>query len=104
MRPEVTAFAELAPLPSYGAPCPADEIGRIEAALHAISAPVSDEEAQVLLECFGDDDCFGLAWTLIHLIESAPTFTISTPSGDLDHPWKTVLHQRSKNAEVKLRE
>lgn len=100
MRPEVTAFVELAPLPSYDANPGTEELSRIEAALQAISAPVSDEEAQLLTECFGDDDCFGLAWALVHLIETAPTFAVVAPSDDFENPWKAVLWQRSENTEA----
>jgi hypothetical protein len=39
-----------------------------ERLLHAIARPVSDEEAQLLVTCFGNDNCFGLAWTLLHLV------------------------------------
>ncbi len=38
-------------------------------ALHAIEKPVTNDEAALLIECFGDDECFGLAWTLLHLVE-----------------------------------
>ncbi|MDX2851185.1 hypothetical protein [Actinacidiphila glaucinigra] len=33
---------------------------------------MTDEEAHALAGCFGDDECFGVAWVLLHLIETAP--------------------------------
>jgi len=39
--------------------------------LAAVKTPVSDDEARALVRVFGPDDCFGLAWTLLHLIETA---------------------------------
>ena len=42
------------------------------AALNAINPPVTDEEALALAELFGPDECFGVAWSLLHLIETAP--------------------------------
>ena len=35
-----------------------------------------DEEAEELVECFGPDDCFSLAWSLVHLVETSPTCVI----------------------------
>jgi hypothetical protein len=34
---------------------------------------VNSEEAKVLMACFPvtDEDCYGLAWSLLHLIETA---------------------------------
>jgi hypothetical protein len=40
---------------------------------------VSGEEAGALARLFGPDDCFGLAWTLVHLIESAPEYLDHLP-------------------------
>jgi hypothetical protein len=49
-----------------------EEIERRADLLDAISKPLTDEEAEALLPCFGPDDYYGVAWTLLHLIESAP--------------------------------
>lgn len=73
IRPEVAAFLREGPLP------PSDSVGgehlaRLEDTLHKIAPPVTAAEAVALASAFGpeDDDCFGLAWTLLHLIETAP--------------------------------
>ncbi len=42
--------------------------------LKMITAPVTDEEALALYESFGPDECFGVAWTLLHLTETAPNY------------------------------
>ncbi|QMU80720.1 hypothetical protein GXW83_33200 [Streptacidiphilus sp. PB12-B1b] len=42
-----------------------EEINRRGRQLRAISGPVTAEEASALVECFGPDDCYGLAWTLL---------------------------------------
>ena len=57
MREEIRKLAEMGPLPASDS-----------AELKAISAPTSDEEARILAGLFGPDDCYGLAWTLMHLI------------------------------------
>lgn len=63
-------FLALGPLPSEAAP--PEQIKRHQNVLQAITRPVSLAEADALAQMFGPDDCFGLAWTLVHLIESAP--------------------------------
>ena len=70
MRPEVRAFVADGPLPDREAS--EEEIDRRERRLTALPRPVSIEEAAALATCFGSDDCYGLAWTLVHLIETAP--------------------------------
>jgi hypothetical protein len=70
MRACVKSFLALGPLPSENAA--PDLLERHQEALLAISRPISLEEANALAQMFGPDYCFGLAWTLLHLIESAP--------------------------------
>lgn len=70
LRDTVAEFVKLGPLPDSAAP--EETIFKHEELLLKIQAPVTDEEASQLISCFGPDDCYGLAWTLLHLIESAP--------------------------------
>ncbi|WP_181449383.1 hypothetical protein [Nonomuraea aridisoli] len=70
MRPEVQAFVAEGPLPDEDAD--EAEIDRRDAQLRAISRPVTGEEAKALAACFGPDDCYGVAWALLHLIETGP--------------------------------
>ncbi|MEW2417824.1 hypothetical protein AB0953_29475 [Streptomyces sp. NPDC046866] len=58
--------------PLAARPAPAEDIDRRERQLTAISRRVTSEEAAALATCFGPDDCYGVAWTLVHLIETAP--------------------------------
>lgn len=70
MRTEVRAFVADGPLPDWDST--EEEIDRRSRQLDAITRPVTAEEAQALATCFGPDDCYGVAWTLIHLIETTP--------------------------------
>ncbi|MFF2432516.1 hypothetical protein [Streptomyces mirabilis] len=75
IRPEVADFTALGKLPSEdGEPDEALEeaVERAGALLGLIERPLTDEEAHALADCFGDDECFGVAWVLLHLIETAP--------------------------------
>ncbi|MFB9573075.1 hypothetical protein [Streptomyces yanii] len=70
MRPEVQRFVADGPLPDWDAS--EEAVDRRHHQLAAISRPVTSEEAAALATCFGPDDCYGVAWTLVHLIETAP--------------------------------
>lgn len=79
IRPGVRDFVNLGTLPSErDEPTDALEeaVERAGALLDLIERPVTDEEANALAECLGEDLCFGLAWTLLHLIETAPSARI----------------------------
>lgn len=95
IRSEVQQLVDLGPFP---ASADADEydIDRRGALLTAIKPPLTHEEAEALLACFGPDEAFGLAWALLHLIEAAPggapIFTKPKPS---DNEWVRTLWDRS---------
>ncbi|MFD7686714.1 hypothetical protein [Streptomyces sp. NPDC059781] len=71
MRPEVSAFVADGPLPDEETGEEA-EIDRRARQLEAMTRPLGLAEAEALAGCFGPDDCYGLAWTMAHLIETAP--------------------------------
>jgi hypothetical protein len=60
---------------------------------------VSNDDARVLVRLFGPDDCFGLAWTLVHLIETAPNWPLEDCLVVTENEWIKVLKQRLANAE-----
>ncbi|MFF7165734.1 hypothetical protein ACFZBP_30930 [Streptomyces sp. NPDC008086] len=95
MRPEVQAFLAAGPLPDEDAE--EDEIDLRVAQLEAITEPVTADEARALAGCFGPDDCYGVAWTLLHLIETGPNpvFTVR-PAPDAN-AWQHRLWQRCVN-------
>lgn len=92
MRAKVREFVSLGRLPDENAD--AATIQCRETALHAIEKPVTVEEAQELSRCFGRDDCYGLAWTLLHIIESAPESPVKIEPNSSDL-WLRRLWDRS---------
>ncbi|MFG3041393.1 hypothetical protein ACGFYZ_31265 [Streptomyces sp. NPDC048330] len=96
MRPEVQAFAASGPLPDWDAD--EEEIDRRVNQLEAISAPVTADEAHVLAACFGPDDCYGVAWSLLHLIETGPRPLppVTLPGADATE-WHHTLWNRWGN-------
>ncbi|MFF2024399.1 hypothetical protein ACFVW2_21670 [Streptomyces sp. NPDC058171] len=93
MRPKVQAFVAAGPLPEWDAD--EEEIDHRVNQLEAISTPVTPDEAQALAACFGPDDCYGVAWSLLHLIETGPgpLPTITPPRPDTDD-WHHTLWNR----------
>jgi len=64
---------------------------------------VNDEEAALLIECFGPDDCYGLAWALLHLIESAPGgIPLRSKPSPSSNEWIQLLWERSHLAGAML--
>ena len=48
------------------------QIEKQQQLLESLKPPLSDDEARELVKVFGPDDYYGLARTVLHLIESAP--------------------------------
>lgn len=71
IRDTVKDFIRFGPLPKSNNATEEDLDKRV-VALRAIIPPVTDEESLALVETFGPDECFGVAWTLLHLTETAP--------------------------------
>lgn len=94
VRIEVEELERLGPLPSED---DADfaRLERIEELYRAITTPITDDEARVLVELFGPDGCFGLAFSFIHLIETAPGWPLKECLRQLNNEWKIELRNRA---------
>ncbi len=80
MRSEVKHLVEHGPLPSESASV--EEIRHVQALIERITAPLNLEESVALARLLGNDYCFGLAWTAIYLIETAPDWGVAhVPTG-----------------------
>ena len=93
IRDEVASFLAIAPLPP-SRQADQEHLERLTELLMKISSPVSKEEAIRLATAFGPDECFGLAWTLIHLIESAPDGAPLDVIPESDNEWIMLLRER----------
>jgi predicted component of type VI protein secretion system len=80
-----------------------DVIKRQETLLRSIQAPVSDEEAKCLIKLFGVDDYFDLAWTVLHLIETAPGWPIEECLKDSSNEWIVHLRERAQRGRAAQR-
>jgi hypothetical protein len=95
MQNAVRTLVSLGPLPASS---DADEehLRQVEAALKAVHTPLSQAEAEALLPVFGSDDCFGLAWSLLHIVETAPDIDNVLANADPNNEWVNTLRERSR--------
>lgn len=89
----VARLGNLGPFPSEEEATDVDLRVR-EELLAAIGRPLSAEDARVLLALFGPDDCYGLSWTLVHLIETAPQPVLTEAPGPDANPWVRLIWER----------
>jgi hypothetical protein len=91
MQDAISALLRLGPLPRSAT---ATTMQAFEEQLSMVKAPVTEEEACALVQLFGPDDCFGLAWTLLHLIETAPGWPLESVLNGQIGEWIDRLRER----------
>lgn len=97
MRSSIAQLARLGRLPSE-ALATAPELRAFETALQATEGPLTDEEALALLGTLpsSEQSCFGMAWTVLHLIESAPGWPLRQAASLLPNPWIAKMLERTR--------
>lgn len=95
-RHEINELLKLGALPESNR-ANEEQITRTTELLLSIAPPVTREEGIALMQLFGPDECFGLAWTLIHLIESAPggAPVDALDENAFDNEWIRLLRERA---------
>ncbi|MEP0192058.1 MAG: hypothetical protein ABJE00_16810 [Erythrobacter sp.] len=96
MRDEVANFLKLGPLPTEN--CGDENFEQFEQVLDLVKPPLTDEEASALHGSFGEDSCYGLAWELVHLIETSPTPFPEEQPAEGENEWLHLLYQRYFNS------
>jgi len=89
----VIELAALGSLPSEEE-ATVEGLQKFEQLISLVHKPVSDEDASMLVKILGPDDCYGGAWTLVHLIESAPGWPIPEALAVAHHAWRQELCER----------
>ena len=97
VRAQIQELLNLGRFPASSDAIP-EVIKRQEDLLRSIRPPVSDEEAGALTRLFGPDDYFGGAWTVLHLIESAPGWPIRECIEGDENEWITRLRESARRA------
>jgi hypothetical protein len=97
MQAPIIELTKLRRLPDE-ASVDAATLRRLEQLARSITKPVSDEEARALVRLFGpDDSCYGIAWTLLHLIETAPHWPLRDCLPKNAGEWIELLRIRARN-------
>ncbi|MGK9236442.1 hypothetical protein KXS07_31965 [Inquilinus limosus] len=99
MRKQIEELAKLGPMPASDSVDP-EQVGKYQRLIQEVQKPISNAEAIVLCRLFGNDDFFGLAWTLMLIIESAPGWPIPTCLSHSDNEWIQLMKRRLLNAAV----
>lgn len=95
MRPEIERLVQLGPLPSEPA-ASIEYLREAEKLILAVSKPVTNEEARALVTLFGPpDSCYGLAWSVLHLIESALGWPMVDCLENPNNEWVVSLRDRA---------
>ena len=94
MRAAVRNLIALGQLPAESS-ATAEGVRQFEEALHSIDPPLTDSEAEALVPLFGPDTCFGLSWSLVHLIETAPGWPIEACLASGQSAWVERLRERA---------
>jgi len=69
-------------------------IKRQQQLLQLITLPISDAEARELVKLFGPDDYYGLAWTVLHLVEGSPNWPLADCLTSPSNEWIDRLRER----------
>lgn len=95
MRRVVSDLVALGPMPDENAE--ADTIDAWSDLLDSIQDPLSNEEAAALARCFPPDLGYGVGWTLLHLVETAPDWSSIANTINTEE-WRSRALRRIANA------
>lgn len=98
MQIAVQELVKMGPLPKGDIETEPEVVDAYQAVIESIKSPVTDEEAKALIKLFGPDDFFTLAWNLIHLIQTAPSWPIRECLEDTSNEWVGYLKKYAENA------
>ncbi|MEO1731533.1 MAG: hypothetical protein AAFR64_12445 [Pseudomonadota bacterium] len=79
---------------------PQEMVDWVVALTDSWDAASTDQEAEALIKLLSrsDDDFFGVAWTIIHFIETAPNWPNWSALEKVSGEWADILRVRLKNA------
>jgi hypothetical protein len=97
VREQVRKLSELGPFPSSAVASPEQAL-TYQQLIEQISRPLEDDEARALLDLFGPDDFFGAAWTVLHLIETAPNSPVTARPPASANEWIRRIWMREQPA------
>jgi hypothetical protein len=99
IQPPIKRLLKLGVLPPESN-CDPQHLNEWQATLEAVATPVSRSEAKVLCSLFGEDDCFGLAWSLLHKVETNEELSEDDLYAMQRNEWIDLLIRRQANADT----
>lgn len=94
VREEIQAIGELGRLPAEQN-TDFELLKKFDELHRKIIPPVTDQEARILIKVFDKDGCFGIASSIMHLIETAPGWPLEDCLTDLENEWILEMKERS---------
>jgi hypothetical protein len=97
LRDHTQRIVDLGPMPADAPDIEEDLLSTWASAIEDLELPLSEDESIALLACFPPDDStvFGLAWSLLHAVETAPYGPELLRSLDDRSWWVALLKQRA---------
>ena len=95
-------LAGMGPLPGEGTASQTEIERRTHLLDEVALVPPTRDEIAALIAVFPADDgeCFGLSWTLLHVIESGPHWPDWDALNSHSGPWVDLLRLRLRNAGI----
>lgn len=89
----ITALAALGQFPAAEDADP-KTVMQQQKLLGEVRKPVSDDDAKKLAALFGPDDYYGLAWAMLHCVESSPGWPVQESLSLAGEEWGSRLRAR----------
>jgi hypothetical protein len=104
VRDSVQRIVAWGRLPDDGHDIGEDMLTKWAAAIDGLEGPLTDDEAIALLSCFPPDDStvFGVSWSLLHKIETAPYGPTFIEALDDRSWWVALLKERAIRAGIEV--
>ena len=91
----IEKLKKLGPMPSEYS-VDVEVVNKYEGLIHQIRTPLKDSEVEILIGLFGPDSFYGLAWTVVSLIETAPNWIMKVSRINSENEWVQILKSRAK--------
>lgn len=104
IRNEINRLNELGQMPNHDDDTVQDSvIEEYENLLGSINKPINKKEAEILVKLFPKESCYGIEWTLLHIVESVYNTISRDEYNDLiakcnSNEWKETLFSRLNNS------
>ncbi len=101
MRPEVVKLLALGRVPADNDPHIETWLQEAEKYLDGLDNQATDEEARAIATLLNQNDGFGVSWTFLHFIESAPGWPLQDVLSMPTNEWIETLQIRVNNSALK---